>query len=140
MVDRQLIENKLAQLAGYLADLIESQDIEQKEYLADKKTQRYIERTLHLAIECCLDIGNHLIADNNWREPVNNKDVFSVLEENGVISSSLLPYLGKMAQFRNILVHDYARVDPDIICNILKNNATDFHRFIHEINEALKGL
>lgn len=140
MVDRQLIENKLAQLAGYFADLIESQDVKQKEYLADKKTQRYVERTLHLAIECCLDIGNHLIADNNWREPINNKDVFVVLEENGVISSSLLLDLGKMAQFRNILVHDYARVEPAIIYNILQNNVADFQLFIHEIDEALKSL
>ena len=140
MVNHQLIENKLAQLAGYLADLIESQDVEQKEYLADKKTQRYVERTLHLAIECCLDIGNHLIADNNWREPINNKDVFAVLEENRVISSSLLSDLGKMAQFRNVLVHDYARVESDIIYSILQNNVADFQRFIHEINEALKSL
>ncbi len=140
MVNRQLIENKLSQLAGYFADLIESQDVEQKEYLADKKTQRYVERTLHLAIECCLDIGNHLIADNNWREPINNKDVFAVLEENRIISSSLLSDLGKMAQFRNVLVHDYARVESDIIYSILQNNVADFQRFIYEINEALKSL
>jgi uncharacterized protein YutE (UPF0331/DUF86 family) len=140
MVNRQLFDNRLTQLAGYIVDLIESQNMEQQEYLEDKKTQRYIERTLHLAIECCLDIGNHLIADQNWREPLNNKDVFTVLEENGVVSSVLLPNLSKMAQFRNILVHDYAKIEPDIIHGILKNNVADFQKFIKEINEALKGL
>jgi uncharacterized protein YutE (UPF0331/DUF86 family) len=140
MVNRQLIDYKLAQLVSYIADLIESQNIGEQEYLADKKTQRYVERTLHLAIECCLDIGNHLIADHNWREPLNNKDVFTVLEENGVIPSALLPDLSKMAQLRNILVHDYAKVDPDIIYSILKNNVTDLQKFIKEINEALKSL
>jgi uncharacterized protein YutE (UPF0331/DUF86 family) len=140
MVNRQLIDNKLVQLAGYIADLVESQDMGQKEYLADKKTQRYVERTLHLAIECCLDIGNHLIADQNWREPINNKDVFTVLEENGVITSALLPNLSKMAKFRNILVHDYAKIEPDIIYSILKNNVADFQKFIKEIDVALNGL
>lgn len=140
MVNRQLVDSKLAQLAGYISDLIESQDMGQQEYMADKKTQRYVERTLHLAIESCLDIGNHLIADQNWREPLNNKDVFTVLEENGVVSSALLPNLSKMAQFRNILVHDYARIEPDIIYSILKNNVADFQKFIKEIIEALKGL
>ena len=81
-----------------------------------------------------------MIADNNWREPINIKDVFVVLEENRVISSSLLFDLGKMAQFRNVLVHDYARVESDIIYNILQNNVADFQRFIHEINEASKSL
>lgn len=138
MVDYQLIENKLALLTEYFKDLLESQGIEKKDYFADKKTQRYIERTLQLAIECCLDIGNHFIADNNWREPLSNKDVFVVLEENQVISSPLLHNLAKMAQFRNILVHDYARIDPDIIYNVLKNDIADFKGFIQEINEALK--
>ena len=140
MVNRQLIDNKLGLLAGYIADLIEIQDRAQREYLADKKTQRYVERTLHLAIECCLDIGNHLISDQNWREPLSNKDVFTVLEENGVISSVLLPSLSKMAQFRNILVHDYAKIEPDIIYSILKNNVTDLQKFIKEIDKALKSL
>ena len=140
MVNRQMIDNKLGLLAGYIADLIEIQDMAQKEYLADKKTQRYVERTLHLAIECCLDIGNLLISDQNWREPLSNKDVFTVLEENGVISSVLLPSLSKMAQFRNILVHDYAKIEPDIIYSILKNNVTDLQKFIKEIDKALKSL
>jgi uncharacterized protein YutE (UPF0331/DUF86 family) len=52
----------------------------------------------------------------------------------------LLPNLSKMAQFRNILVHDYAKIEPDIIHGILKNNVADFQKFIKEINEALKGL
>jgi uncharacterized protein YutE (UPF0331/DUF86 family) len=140
MVNRQLFDNRLTQLAGYIVDLIESQNMEQQEYLEDKKTQRYIERTLHLAIECCIDIGNHLIADQNWREPLNNKDVFTVLEENGVVSSALLPNLSKMAQFWNILVHDYAKIEPDIVYSILKNNVVDFQKFIKETVEALKSL
>ena len=69
MVNPDLIKNKLAQLAGYLTDLMEAQRYTQEQFMKDKMIQRYIERTLHLAIECCLDIGSHIIADQNWREP-----------------------------------------------------------------------
>lgn len=139
MVNAALIENKLAQLAEYLLDLKEVKDIELQQFKFDKKTQRYIERTLHLAIECCLDIGNHIIADQNLREPNDKKDIFAVLEENNLISAEVLPNLLKMTQFRNILVHDYAKIDPAIIYKILQEELDDFQRFIVDINKMLKA-
>lgn len=45
MVDRNLLQSKLAQLVDYLADLQESQTITLAQFLADKKNRRYIERT-----------------------------------------------------------------------------------------------
>jgi uncharacterized protein YutE (UPF0331/DUF86 family) len=104
-----------------------------EQFQTDKKIRRYIERTLHLTIECCLDIGSHIIADNGWREPANNKDVFEVLAENGVIPGGLLANLQRMAQFRNVLVHDYAKIDPDIIYSILAKNLPDIHEFIRAV-------
>lgn len=43
-----------------------------------------------------------------------------------------------MAGFRNILVHDYAEVDEDIILELLKNKLDDFIQFIDYINKWLK--
>ncbi|TCL68463.1 uncharacterized protein YutE (UPF0331/DUF86 family) [Hydrogenispora ethanolica] len=137
MVDSNLLKNKLAQLADYLADLQDSQTVSLDLYRNDKKTRRYIERTLHLAIECCLDIGSHIIADNGWREPVDNKDVFAVLAENGVFSQELVPRLQKMAQFRNVLVHDYAKIDPDIVYRVLTQNLPDIREFIRAVERLL---
>ena len=34
-----------------------------------------------------------------------------------------------MVAFRNILVHDYARLDPHIVLRILQSNLTDVERF-----------
>ncbi len=138
MVDGNLLKNKLAQIAEYYTDLQESQSITLDQFLADKKNRRYIERTLHLAVECCLDIGSHIIADNGWREPIDNKDIFTVLAENGVFSAELLPKLQKMAQFRNVLVHDYAKIDPDIIYAILTRNLPDIQEFIRVVDCLLK--
>lgn len=137
MVNVELLKIKLAQLAEYFADLQEIQGITQEEYNSEKKIRRYVERTLHLAIECALDIGSHIIADNGWREPIDNKDIFAVLEENAVVSRGLSPRLQKMAQFRNVLVHDYAKVDPEIVYLILNKNLSDFREFIYAVNLLL---
>lgn len=137
MIDVDLIKNKLGQLADYFEDLQESQDVTPNEFFMDKKIHRYVERTLHLAIECCLDIGSHIIADMGWREPMDNKDIFAVLEENGILSRELLPIMQKMAQIRNVLVHDYAKIDSDIVYAVLKQNLSDIREFIRAINQLL---
>jgi uncharacterized protein YutE (UPF0331/DUF86 family) len=95
MVDNNLLKTKLAQLADYLTDLQDCQAVTLEQFRADKKNRRYVERTLHLAVECCLDIGSHIIADNGWREPADNKDVFAVLAENSFFPGELLPRLQK---------------------------------------------
>jgi uncharacterized protein YutE (UPF0331/DUF86 family) len=128
---------RIAQLADYYKDLQESQDVTPDTFRADKKIRRYVERTLHLAIECCLDIGSHIIADNGWREPIDNKDIFAVLEEKGVVSRDLLPRLQKMAQFRDVLIRDCAKIDPEIVHTVLKQNLFDFREFIRAANRLL---
>ncbi|HZK44465.1 MAG TPA: HepT-like ribonuclease domain-containing protein [Syntrophomonadaceae bacterium] len=40
----------------------------------------------------------------------------------GIVSKSFSKRLGNMAGFRNILVHDYTKIKPEIIINILKKD------------------
>ncbi|SHF33348.1 Uncharacterized conserved protein YutE, UPF0331/DUF86 family [Desulfofundulus australicus DSM 11792] len=95
----------------------------------NKIIRRYIERTLHLAVEACLDIGNHIIADSQLREPQDYKDIMVVLTEAGFLPPARLENLKKMAQFCNVIVHDYARIDPEILYGILRNNLDDLRLF-----------
>jgi len=71
------------------------------------------------------------------REPRDNKDLFLVLFENGVISEPVGNAMIKMAKFRNIIVHDYARIDPEIVVGILQKNLQDLKSFSREILQYL---
>ena len=137
MVDAGLVQHKLTLLSEYIQDLKEVQGVTGEAFLIDKRLRRYVERTLHVAIEACIDIGSHWIADQGWREPASYRDVFSILAENQVISQEQAAVYQKMAQFRNILVHDYARIDPDILLSILKRNLPDLEVFIQQIYTLL---
>lgn len=85
LVEPEVIREKIKYLAEYINDLEQEQAISLEEFLSNKQMQRYIERTLHLSIECCLDIGSHIISSEKLREPESNKDIFHVLAENGYI-------------------------------------------------------
>jgi uncharacterized protein YutE (UPF0331/DUF86 family) len=116
----------LKRLSEYVNDLSELQAVDLTTYVENKLVHRTVERTLHLAVEACLDIGQHIIAREGFRTPTDNKDVFAVLSEEGVVPSSLLPSLVSMAKLRNLIVHDYAQIDNHVVFSILKQRLGDF--------------
>ncbi len=69
MVDRDLILRKVADLDTYLTQLVPYGDLDVATYQDDWKTQRIVERTLHLTIETCMDIADHIVADRKLRVP-----------------------------------------------------------------------
>jgi uncharacterized protein YutE (UPF0331/DUF86 family) len=67
------------------------------------------------------------------REPADNKDLFVILFENSIIFESTHRAMMKMAKFRNIIVYDYARIEPEIVIDILKKDIEDFKHFAQQI-------
>jgi len=129
MVDKNLILRKLADLGDLHGQLLEYAGITARRYAADWKTQRIVERTLQMMVEICLDVANHIISDRGYRRPVGYADHFTVLRENGVLSARLAARMVKMAKFRNLIVHNYDRIDATIVVGILKKNLSDFEAF-----------
>ena len=142
MVVDDVIANQLKLLAEYVDELQISrrQAISFQVYLDNKMLQRAVERLLQISIEACLDIGRHIIAEEGFRYPEDNKDVFQILAEEGIVPRTLLPALLDMARFRNLMVHDYARIDDAKVYAILKRNLGDFDAYARAIVSYLEGL
>ena len=139
MVDRSLVLRKLSELEDYQFQLEEYKGIPAKDYQDDWKIQRIIERTLQLMIEICVDITHHIISVKQYRVPTSYSDTFLVLFEQGLVDEKLFNRLQQMAKFRNIFVHNYEKVDPEIVVTLLRNNLTDFTIFRDAILEMLKN-
>jgi len=133
LVDRLVLERLISLINGYLNDLRSVKDVTFADYAKDVKLQRFVERTLHIAIEACLDAANHIISDEGFREPEDNRDVFKVLGENRIISESLEKRLQDMASFRNLIVHSYAKIDNEIVFGILKKRLGDIEEFMKTV-------
>lgn len=125
-------------LHEYKNDLLEFQDVDFETYLNNKLIRRTVERTLQIAIEACIDIGQRLIAEEGFRTPENNRDVFTILNEEEIVPNDLLPTLLNMCGFRNLIVHDYARIDDAAVFGVLKHRLGDFDRFAQAVVEFLE--
>lgn len=93
------------------------------------------ERNLQIAIEACFDIGKIIISQKMLRDPKDNKDIFVILAEAGIIGLRSLEFLTPMAGTRNILVHGYDKVDDSLVYGILKRHLDDFDIFLTEIRD-----
>lgn len=123
----------MKRLNEYTSDLYDLQAINFQTYEENKIIRRAVERTLHLAVEACLDIGQHIIAQEGFRTPKDNKDVFQILAEEGIVPETLLPTLVAMARFRNLIVHDYTRIDDAAVFGILKRRLGDLSDYAQVI-------
>lgn len=62
-------------------------------------------RELQAAIECCIDVVNHIIVHQGFRAPESYADSFTVLAENRVIEQDFVSTAHKMVRMGNRLVH-----------------------------------
>lgn len=82
-----------------------------------------------MAIEVCVDVATHVIADRGLRVPVTCAEAFEVLGEAGLLDPGMRDAMVRMAKFRNLIVHEYTRVDPGIVVRILREHLDDLARF-----------
>ena len=120
---------KLQRLDEYLAYLEEIQKVNKKSFLSDYHLYGLAERYFQLAIEVLMDVGKLLILSEGLRRPEDNQDIFAVLRERNAISEDLADRLAGIANFRNILVHDYEKIDREIVHQKLQKNLGDLKDF-----------
>ena len=124
-----------------MVDLIEEnirliEEIRSQGYESFSNSFRDIQAAKHSlqeAIEACLDIGSHIISEKGFRRPEDYKDIYKVLEEEGVINPELSSKLQEMAQFRNLLVHRYGKIDTKRVFTIMSGDLEDIREFVREI-------
>jgi uncharacterized protein YutE (UPF0331/DUF86 family) len=104
-----------------------------EEYISSQDNIDIAERNIQVALEACLDIGKIIITNKDLREPEDNKGIFSVLAEAGIITKESLSFLIPMAGTRNILVHGYDRIDNGLIYGIIKKHLYNFEEFLNQI-------
>ena len=139
MVDRNVFDRRLARLARLLRNLRTLTDLDRDTFLTDEAVQAQAERWTHLAVECAIDLANHLIADHGWTSPTTNKETFQILGEKGVLGAALASRMEGWAGLRNILVHLYLDVDHGLLFDILASDLDEIESYVLALSQiALK--
>jgi len=138
MVNPEKVHSLLRNLQSALEQLRQIGQMEQKHFLGDGLVIGAAKYYLQTAIEACIDIGNHIISSEGYRAPRDYRDVFTILEENTLISNTQAIQLQQMAGLRNRLVHLYWEIDDELIYQYILANLSDFYQYIQSVLDFLK--
>jgi uncharacterized protein YutE (UPF0331/DUF86 family) len=100
-----------------------------------KELRSYLaaQHALQQSIEAALDTANHLLAANRFRRPETLAGLFEILVAEGALDAELGARLGRMARFRNLLVHHYAALEPARVWTAVTTDRHDITAFFDTV-------
>ena len=105
--------------------------------LKDYTKQDSIVLNIQRAVEATIDIAMHIVSAKKLGIPKNSRDAFEVLAHNNIIDEELLDKLKSMIGFRNIAVHNYQKLNLEVLQKVIENNLEDFNKFTYLINKQV---
>lgn len=96
--------------------------------------ERYFEKT----IQATADLAILFIKEKGLALPEEEKDSFKLLFEKRFIDSELKDKLKRAKGMRNLLAHDYGKIDDRIVFKAIKNDLIpDVNKFLRVIKNQL---
>ncbi len=134
MKENGIVQRKLALLDKHLLNLRnEFEGVSLEDFRESWVLQRMAERVLQVMIEICIDVAERIIALKGAGPAATGSEAIEKLAALGVIQS-VKPYV-EMVRFRNLIVHQYEEIDPEILYSIVSEKLDDFRRFRDEIDK-----
>lgn len=135
-MDRAIIEQKLEALRRCQQRLRKKQPATVEALREDEDVQEILTFNLTRAVQLCVDIGIHIIAEQESTPPETMGETFDVLARTGVLGQDLADRMKKAVGFRNIAVHNYGTIDWTIVHTVVSVHLDDFGEFA----KAISGL
>jgi uncharacterized protein YutE (UPF0331/DUF86 family) len=136
-MDRKVIEQKLESLRRCIQRIRDKSPFDAHKLAQDYDLQDIVTLNLSRAVQLCVDIAAHCLADRQVKAPDTMGETFDTLAATHVIDPILAAKLKKAVGFRNIAVHNYEQIDWAIVHSITTRHLDDFKEFAQAITLSL---
>jgi len=93
---------------------------------------------LYLMVDSCIALAELVIRYRGLRAPQSYHEAFDILGEHNILDPKFANEFAKIAGFRNLLAHDYERLDPGLICGRILPKLDDVNIYLQQIEAAVK--
>lgn len=100
---------------------------------ADADRQDIISLNLTRAVQLCVDMATHVLADTEQPPPQTMAEAFDLLAAEGMIPDELAARMRRAVGFRNVAVHSYQAIDWDIVHSITHQGLEDFQAYARHL-------
>lgn len=130
MADERIVATKLEQIEQYHGELeAKRRSLAREQFLEDTTEQRAVERMFENVIQACSDLAQHVATREFDFEGTTSKEAVRLLGRKGVIDEETADTLVSAIGFRNVLAHEYGRVDYEEVYETLRTGLAVYDTF-----------
>lgn len=127
-VDQEIVDARLRELARRVQRVAERRPATVRALEADEDLQDILARNLTLAIQAAQDIAYHLCAAQG-QVPPTSAEAFMLLAQKRLVTRALAERMARATGFRNVLVHEYTRIDWQQVLTATRDGTRDLMAF-----------
>jgi uncharacterized protein YutE (UPF0331/DUF86 family) len=133
VVDRNVVQAKLAQLEGHIDRVRLRCPPEVSDLARNRDACDLVAFNLMLAVQICLDVASHVIADEGWPSATTLASAFRSLAEHAVLDQQTADALATAAGLRNVVAHGYGGINVALLHRAATSGLADLRAFSHEV-------
>ena len=126
----ETIENKIASIERCLRRINEVYSEFKDEIDIRYNEQDALILNIQRACQLTIDVGAYIVKVKKLGLPKATREIFALLENEKIIDKKLSDNLQAMVGFRNVAIHNYEKVNLDILHSIINDHLSDFTDFV----------
>ncbi|MGQ0735063.1 MAG: type VII toxin-antitoxin system HepT family RNase toxin [Acidobacteriota bacterium] len=129
MVDKAVLAAKIAVIRDAVDRIRTVIPPTNEAFLADRTSREVVVLNLFVAVQECVSLAAHWLADEGRDVPATYGELFRRLGEHGVIPGDLAARLSAASGFRNLVAHQYGVLDWSRIHTLASEHLDDLLTF-----------
>ena len=129
MVDKTLLASKIAAVRDAVARVRTVLPADVEAFVSDRTTREIVVLNLFVALQECISLATHWLADAGLDVPQTYAEIFRTLGERDVVSADLAGRLAAASGFRNLVAHRYGVLDWTRVYAIASEQLDDLLAF-----------
>ncbi len=124
-----VVLNKAAGIEHCLLRIVAEYSGDRENLFANQTKQDAIILNLQRACETSIDLAMYVISRRRLGLPQESRDALTLIQTAGILPTDLATRMHRMVGFRNVAVHEYIRLNLDIVHTIITKHLDDFRSF-----------
>lgn len=131
--DIEIATRRLTMIAELLGELEKMSSTDASVLRRDPMTRYAVERILTLLVDLATGLNSHLLVTRIGAIPETARDSFIRLADAGVLNQELAERLAPSVGMRNLLIHQYADVDLNLVAAAVVKAHRDYSDYLRAL-------
>lgn len=140
MFNQELITERIGIIQSSVKRLAALAVMPLEQFCENEDAVDIAENRLRRALEALFDLGRHLVVKSGLGIPSDYRSVLEKLKEGKIIPPEFAQQIMGMAGYRNRLVHEYNKITPAELHEILQTRLSNLTLFCNYIVDYLQKL